>query len=85
MQLQQKKITLKQAIDNVDSLRFAWRGDGLEVNILHTLGALKVQDGQILSGLEDMKQAADLADSLLDDSAPIQRGHETHIFHRPVR
>jgi len=72
LQLQQKKITLKQAIDQVDSLRFAWRGDGLEVNILHTLGALKVQDGQILSGLEDMKQAADLADSLQDDSAPIR-------------
>ncbi len=70
--LQEKKITLKQAIDQVDSLRFAWRGDGLEVNILHTLGALKVQDGQILSGLEDMKTAADLADSLLDDSAPIR-------------
>lgn len=72
LQLQQKKITLKQAIDQVDSLRFAWRGDGLEVNILHTLGALKVQDGQILSGLEDMKQAADLSDSLGDDSTSIR-------------
>jgi hypothetical protein len=79
LQLQQKKITLKQAIDQVDSLRFAWRGDGLEVNILHTLGALKVQDGQVLSGLEDMKQAADLADSLDDDSSPI-RDDMKHIF-----
>jgi hypothetical protein len=70
--LQQKKITLKEATDRVDSLRFAWRGDGLEVSILHTLGALKVQGGQVLSGLEDMKRAADLADSMLDDSAPIR-------------
>jgi tetratricopeptide (TPR) repeat protein len=77
--LQQKKITNKEAIDRVDSLRFAWRGDGLEVNILHTLGALKAQDGQILSGLEDMKRAADLADSLNDDSAPV-RDDMKHIF-----
>lgn len=69
--LQQKKITLKEAIDRVDSLRFAWRGNGLEVTTLHTLGALKVQDGQILSGLEDMKAAAALSDSLLDDSTEI--------------
>ncbi len=70
--LQQKKITLKDAINRVDSLRFAWRGDGLEVSILHTLGALKVQDGQILSGMEDMKQAMTLSVSLNDDPAPIQ-------------
>ncbi len=70
--LQQKKITLKDAINRVDSLRFAWRGDGLEVNILHTLGALKVQNGQILSGMEDMKQAMQLSVSLNDDPSPIQ-------------
>ena len=79
LQLQEKKITLKEAIDRVDSLRFAWRGDGLEVTILHTLGALKVQDGQVLSGMEDMKQAADMADSLLDDSVPI-RDDMKHIL-----
>lgn len=77
--LQQKKITLKEAIDRVDSLRFAWRGDGLEVSILHTLGALKAQDGQVLAGLEDMKRAADLDDSLDDDSTPI-RDDMKHIF-----
>lgn len=70
--LQQKKITLKEAIDRVDSLRFAWRGDGLEVEILHTLGALKVQDNLILSGLQDMKQAAKLAESALNDPTRIK-------------
>ncbi len=69
--LQEKKITLQDAIDRVDSLRFAWRGDGLEVDILHTLGALKVQNGQILSGMEDMKQAAALSMRLNDDPSPI--------------
>ncbi|MFH1158675.1 MAG: hypothetical protein V1721_07335 [Pseudomonadota bacterium] len=72
LHLRQNKITLKEAIDRIDNLRFAWRGDGLEVEILRALGSLKVQDNRILSGLEDMKQAAELADSLLDDSAPIR-------------
>ncbi len=72
LQLQEKKITLKEAIDKVDSLRFAWRGDGLEVETLKTLGELKVQDGQALSGLTDLGTAADLADSISDDSKPIR-------------
>ncbi|MCK5659000.1 MAG: hypothetical protein KAH96_03895, partial [Alphaproteobacteria bacterium] len=72
LHLRQKKITLKEAIDQIDNLRFAWRGDGLEVKILRSLGSLKVQDNQILSGMEDMKQAAELADRLLDDSTPIR-------------
>jgi len=70
--LQQKKIPLKEAIDRIDSLRFAWRGDGLEIEVLRRLGALKVQNNQVLSGLEDMKQAADLSDSILDDSIHIR-------------
>jgi tetratricopeptide (TPR) repeat protein len=70
--LQQKKITLKDAIERIDSLRFAWRGDGLEVETLRMLGELKVQDGQYLSGLHDMKDAADLSDNILDDSMPIR-------------
>lgn len=76
LHLRQKKITLKEAIDQIDNLRFAWRGDGLEVKILFALGSLKVQDNQILSGMENMKQAAELADSLLDDSSPIRNEME---------
>ncbi|TAL30289.1 MAG: hypothetical protein EPN97_12765 [Alphaproteobacteria bacterium] len=72
LRLQDKKITLKQAIDVVDSLRFAWRGDGLEVQILQNLGDLKVRNRQYLSGLEDMNTAAALADDMLDDSQPIR-------------
>ncbi|MBU6475840.1 MAG: hypothetical protein KGQ70_07720, partial [Alphaproteobacteria bacterium] len=77
--LQEKKITLQDAIDRVDSLRFAWRGNGLEVDTLHTLGALKVQDGRILSGMEDMKQAAALAESLNEDPSPIN-GDMQRVF-----
>ncbi len=71
LQLQEKLITVKQAIDAVDSLRFAWRGDGLEVQILQNLGRLKVQDNRYLLGLEDMKTAAALADSMQDDTSAI--------------
>jgi tetratricopeptide (TPR) repeat protein len=72
LQLQEKKITAKDAIDKLDSLRFAWRGDGLEVQILQNLGELKAQSGQFLSGLEDLKYAAGLADTMQDDSGPIR-------------
>lgn len=72
MLLRQKKITVKDAIEGIENLRFAWRGDGLEVEILRQLGALKVQDNQYLSGLEDMKQAAELSDSMLEDSTYIR-------------
>jgi hypothetical protein len=72
LRLEDKQITLKQAIDTVDSLRFAWRGDGLEVQILHNLGLLKIRDKQYLSGLEDLKTAAALADGLQDDSQPLR-------------
>jgi tetratricopeptide (TPR) repeat protein len=70
--LEQKKISLKEAIDKIDSLRFAWRGDGLEVQILYNLGELKVKNGQYLSGLEDMKFAITLSDTLMDDATPIR-------------
>lgn len=79
LKLQEKKITTQQAIDTVDSLRFAWRGDGLEVQILDNLGNLKVKDKKFLSGLEDMRTAARLADSILDDSQPI-RDNMAQIF-----
>jgi hypothetical protein len=72
LKLQEKKISTQQAIDTVDSLRFAWRGDGLEVQILENLGTLKVKDKKYLSGLEDMRAAARLADEILDDSQPIR-------------
>ena len=72
LELQEKKITLKEAIDRVDSLRFAWRGDGLEVQILRNLGKLKIDDNRYLSGLEDMKAAIALSEGLSSDAADIR-------------
>lgn len=72
LELAENIIPLKEAIDRIDSLRFAWRGDGLEVQILHNLGQLKVQNGQYLEGLGDMRKAMTLADSLLGDTDVIR-------------
>lgn len=72
LELAEGIIQLKEAIDRLDSLRFAWRGDGLEVQILHNLGQLKVQNGQYLDGLSDMRKAMTLADTLLGDTDVIR-------------
>lgn len=72
LELAEGHIKLKEAIDRLDSLRFAWRGDGLEVQIMHNLGLLRVQNGQYMDGLADMRTAMALADSLLDDTDVIR-------------
>ncbi len=73
LELQEKKITLKEAVERIDSLRFAWRGDGLEVQTLTALGRTKILNGQYLDGLNDLKAAAGFADQLRDDSTPIRQ------------
>ncbi|MDI1228688.1 MAG: hypothetical protein PSY14_13490 [bacterium] len=72
LRYQEKIIPAKTAIDELDSLRFAWRGDGLEIQVLQSLGRVKIADRKYLSGLEDLKTAALLADNLRDDSQPIK-------------
>lgn len=73
LELQEKKITLKEAVEHIDSLRFAWRGDGLEVQTLTALGRTKILNGQFLEGLNDLRAAAEFADQLRDDSTPIRQ------------
>lgn len=73
LELQEKKITLKEAVERIDSLRFAWRGDGLEVQTLTALGRTKILNGQYLDGLNDLKTAVGFADQLRDDSTPIRQ------------
>lgn len=72
LQLQEKQIGMKEAIDRIDSLRFAWRGDGLEVQTLAALGRIKILNGQYVEGLDDLKTAAGFADQMRDDSTPLR-------------
>ena len=69
--LEDKKISLKDAIEKIDNLRFAWRDGGLEASILHQLGSLKIENNQYLEGLKDLRSAVTIAEGNLDDSEPI--------------
>lgn len=72
LELAEGIIKPQEAIDRIDSLRFAWRGDGLEVQILHNLGLLKTRNKQYMDGLDDMHRAMRMADQLLEDTDVIR-------------
>jgi tetratricopeptide (TPR) repeat protein len=55
--LSRQKIERVQAIQRLESLRFAWRGDSIELDLLARLGGLYIQDGDIRNGLAVMKSA----------------------------
>ncbi len=87
LELQGKTITPEEALDRIDSLRFAWRGDGLEVQILHNLGLMQALNQDYLQSLQTMSAAAGLADSLFSDATPIRddiRRIFTDIFIGPL-
>ncbi|HEX3498408.1 MAG TPA: hypothetical protein VHT04_03710 [Stellaceae bacterium] len=50
-------LTRGQAIETLDGLRFAWRGDDFELTLLRRLGELKFKDGDYRGGLEALNQA----------------------------
>ncbi len=53
-------LTPAQAADRLEGLRFAWRGDDLEVDILHRLGQFYIQAKNIKDGLTAMSTAVRL-------------------------
>lgn len=55
--IQRKAITPAQAIDRLDRLRFAWRGDAFELDLLDRLSLLYLQTGQVREALSSMRQA----------------------------
>ncbi len=57
LNVKQGKITPKEEIDQLDALRFRWRGGPLEFQVLHTLGERYVAAGKYRDGLEIMRQA----------------------------
>ncbi len=56
--LKLKKITRKDAIEIMEKLRFAWRGDDFEFNLLRRLGSIYIEDKDFRSGLRTLRQAA---------------------------
>jgi len=56
--LKLKKIKLPEAIEEFEKLRFSWRGDEFEFNLLRRLGRLYIDDGNYRNGLRTLRQAA---------------------------
>ncbi len=55
--LKLKEITRAEAIEELEKLRFAWRGDNFEFNLLRRLGRLYMDEGDFRNGLRTLKQA----------------------------
>lgn len=53
-------LTPAQAADRLEALRFAWRGDDLEVDILHRLGLFYIKSKNVKAGLSSLAQAVKL-------------------------
>jgi tetratricopeptide (TPR) repeat protein len=53
------KISRADAIQQLDALRFSWRGDAFEFDLLCSLGTLLLADGDVRRGLDVLRQAID--------------------------
>jgi tetratricopeptide (TPR) repeat protein len=56
MMLNRKLINTQQAIERLDSLRFAWRGGPYEFNLLRRLGELQFAVGDLRNGITTFRQ-----------------------------
>jgi tetratricopeptide (TPR) repeat protein len=56
MMLSRKLIDTPQAIERLDSLRFAWRGGPYEFNLLRRLGELQFSIGDLRGGITTFRQ-----------------------------
>lgn len=57
-----KKLTSEKAIDNLERLRYAWRGDELEAQIAYWLGRSYFEKADYVKGLVIMHDAASYAE-----------------------
>ncbi len=69
------KIKPAQAAERLERLRFAWRGDDLELDVLRRLGKFYIEAGKVADGLGVLKQVlaflpdSDAAKKLRDEMA----------------
>src|SRR3546814_5203776 len=50
-------MTATEAADRLDQLRYAWRGDRLEFELLRELGKLRLAQNEYEQGLDALRQA----------------------------
>lgn len=60
LQLENTDITPAQAIDRLEGLRYAWRGDELETLVNLRLGRVYINNGDYLKGLSVLRNAVSL-------------------------
>jgi hypothetical protein len=72
-------LTPAQAADRLEALRFGWRGDDLEVDILRRLGQFYLQAKNLKAGINALSQAALLYPS--GSLAPAIRAEMTSTLH----
>jgi hypothetical protein len=76
LELDSGNIDMKQAIDRLEGLRYAWRGDELEAQINFTLGKLYIQNKEYMKGFTILRDAQSMrpeSDISLDISAYMQQ------------
>jgi len=78
--LEEGDIDRKEAIARLERLRFAWRGDQVELDMLRLLGGLQVETGQFRKGLEAFRTAATAFSDTPQANAVTRRMSE--VFHR---
>lgn len=62
------RITDEDARDRLETLRYAWRGDGLEIQLLHAIANLHLDKKRYIEGLRELRRAVDLSEEILYDS-----------------
>lgn len=55
--LQQESVTVDEAIQRLERLRYQWRGDDLELAVLKQLGSLHLNKGEFRKGLNTLRTA----------------------------
>lgn len=58
LMLKMKKLTPKDAIEELEKLRFAWRSEDFEFGLLRRLGELHIAEGDYPAGLRTLRQLA---------------------------
>ncbi len=73
-------LTPVQAAERLEAMRFGWRGDDLEADILHRLGQFYIQSKNVKSGLAAMSTAIKLYPN--SPLAPKIKTEMADIFHQ---
>jgi len=53
-----ERLTIEDAIEQLQQLRFAWRGDGFEMALLKRIGELQIENKDFRDGLNTLRQVA---------------------------